>query len=776
MAVHQLVPSFKSGDATGQAALHLQVLLRRMGQVGGLFAGEVEPALGALARPAHALRPAPGDVVLYHHGIASALSGQWMHLPCRRGVVFHNITPARFYRGTRLEEALRTGRAQLAAMAPHAHVALGVSDYNARELRQAGYGSVHTVPLFVEPGRFAEEAADRALLRELRARPAASPLLVAVSRVAPHKRFEDVLSLHEEHLRLSPDARLVLVGGYDAGAPAARALLARAKALRGVRLLGRVSHAQLVAAYRASTLFVSMSEHEGFGVPLLEAMAAGVPVLAYAAAAVPETLGGAGVAFTQKRFAFLAELVRELHRDAALRARLLEGQARRVAELSADAAQARLAAALGPLLQAAAPAVPAAPAAPPPRARKAPASARRRRVAVVVQRFGDVGGGAERHAQWVAERLAREVDVTVLTTCAADHLTWANHFPPGEERAGRLRVLRFPTARTREMRRFNALSRQLFAEAQPRVREEQWVAAQGPDAPGLLRHLAEEGGAYDAFVFFTYLYATTVHGLPLVARRALLVPTVHDEPPLRFRLYDEVLAAPRALLCNTPEEVALIGRRLPGRHAPARVVGVGVDAAEGRARRFQEKYGFRGPYLLYVGRIEPGKGVPELLRHHARLRAHFHDAPPLLLAGTKAMELPGEGVRYLGRIPDEDKHDALAGALAAVVPSRYESLSLLALEAFAQGTPALVNGESEVLAGQAERSGAGLVYRDAGSFAEAVRRAGEEREALGERGRAFARGHTWERVMGAYREELGRIFEEQGLEAPRGAPGAGEDT
>jgi glycosyltransferase involved in cell wall biosynthesis len=122
------------------------------------------------------------------------------------------------------------------------------------------------------------------------------------------------------------------------------------------------------------------------------------------------------------------------------------------------------------------------------------------------------------------------------------------------------------------------------------------------------------------------------------------------------------------------------------------------------------------------------------------------------------MALEGDGVRYLGRISDEDKHDALAGALAVVVPSQYESLSLLTLEAFAQGTPAIVNGRSEVLAGQAARSGAGLAYTDADSFAEAVRRAGELRATLGERGRTFAAEHTWARVMDAYREELERLW------------------
>src|SRR5262249_49914937 len=138
------------------------------------------------------------------------------------------------------------------------------------------------------------------------------PIVTTVSRILPHKRFEDVLSLYAELVRIRPEARLVIAGGYDAGSGYFRELQRRARELQGVEFLGKVSHARLVAAYRAASIFVSMSEHEGFGVPLVEAMAADVPVMAYAAAAVPETMDGSGVLFCEKHFAFLAELANEL--------------------------------------------------------------------------------------------------------------------------------------------------------------------------------------------------------------------------------------------------------------------------------------------------------------------------------------------------------------------------------------------------------------------------------------------------------------------------------
>ncbi len=746
MAVHQLIPSFVAGDATGQAALHLQFLLRRLGHSGELYAGEVGAGLESLAHPVSALRPGPDDLVLYHHGIASPLSSRLLHLPCRRGVVFHNISPARYYTGTPLAEALLTGRAQLAAMAPFVDVALGVSDYNCAELREAGYRDVHTVPLFVEPQRFSEANADKALLARLAG---TGPVVLSVSRVAPHKRFEDLLALHAELLRLRPNARLLVVGGYEPGSRYFKSLQHRARELSGVHFLGRLNHAELVAAYRTADVFVSMSEHEGFGVPLIEAMAAEVPVLAYAAAAVPETLGGAGIAFDQKRFAFLAELVVDLCEDPALRERLLAGQARRLKDFSAEASQKALAKALGEDKR--------------PR-RRAPLARKKPRVGVVVQRYGEVTGGAERHAQQVVEQLAPHWDLTVLTTCAKNHLTWENVFPPGEEQDAHVegvKVLRFPVTRVRNIRPFNGLSKQVFDKPNERLREEHWVAEQGPLAPGLLEHLDAHGADYDGFVFFTYLYAPTVWGLPMVADRALIVPTAHDEPPIRFGVYADVFERPRALLCNTPEEVALIGRYYPD-HAPARVVGVGVDVPEKvDPRRFREQYGVRNPYLLYVGRLEAGKGIPELLAHHRELRARFHDAPDLVLAGEAHMDLRGEGVRHVGRISEQDKYDALAGALTVTVPSRYESLSLLTLEAFASGTPVLVNGHSEVLVGQVERSRAGRTYTDLESFITGLREVGEQRAVMSRRAKTYAAKYTWPRVVDAYREEMDSILREK---------------
>ena len=380
------------------------------------------------------------------------------------------------------------------------------------------------------------------------------------------------------------------------------------------------------------------------------------------------------------------------------------------------------------------------------------------RVAVVVQRFGaDITGGAEEHAAQVVRRLRPHWDIRVLTSCAVDHLTWADALPPGESTEGGVQVLRFSNPRPRPMHALNELSRRMFGRSHDRVAEESWMALQGPLLPGLWRHLSEEGAGYDGVVAFTYLYVSTAWSVPLLGDRTLLVPTAQEDEALGFDAYAEVFERPRALLVNTPEELELIARRFP-RHARARVVGVGVEAPESRADRFRERFDLRGPYLLYVGRVERGKGIPELLEGYAKLRARTASPPTLVLAGEASMDARAHGVRTLGRVSDQEKWDGLAGALAAVVPSPRESLSLLALEAFAVGTPVVGSAASPVVRGHLQRSGAGAQYTDGEGFVEAVRRVEERRGELSRAALRYAARYGWAKVVDAYREEMNALM------------------
>jgi len=402
------------------------------------------------------------------------------------------------------------------------------------------------------------------------------------------------------------------------------------------------------------------------------------------------------------------------------------------------------------------------------------ADAGRTSVAVVVHRYGaEVGGGAEEHARLLAHLLAAEAEVTVLTTCAQDYRTWTDHFPAGEERDGPVRVRRFPVPVPRDPEAFDRLSHEAFARPDDVELGMRWMRAQGPVAPDLLAHLRDGGRDYDAVVFVTYLYATTVLGLPEVAGRALLLPTLHDEPPARLRVFDPVFAEARAVMFNTPEEREFARGRFRMREGAARIAGVGVDppppvdpGAFARAR------GLRRPYVLYVGRLDAAKGVDRLVEHHAAYRAAHPDGADLVLVGRGPLGLPdAPWLHRTGYVEDRVKHEATAGAAVVAVPSPYESLSLSQLEAWMHGRPTLANAASPVLVGQSRRTGGGLWYRDADEYRvmlDALVRNGAIADALGRQGREGARAaHAWPRVAAAWRDALRAVAAAAGRE---GAP------
>ncbi|MEQ8833899.1 MAG: glycosyltransferase family 4 protein [Miltoncostaeaceae bacterium] len=384
------------------------------------------------------------------------------------------------------------------------------------------------------------------------------------------------------------------------------------------------------------------------------------------------------------------------------------------------------------------------------------------RVAVVSPRYGaEIGGGAETLARLYAHRLAARAEVTVLTTCALEYRTWADHYPPGESRDGAVRVRRFPVPRPRDGARFDALSARLLGGAvSGEAAEREWMAAQGPVAPGLTEHLREYGDGYDAVLFVPYLYATTVHGLPAVSQRAVLIPALHDEPPLALGIFDEVVRAARRLVFSTPEEQDLAVRRFGIDRGRSAVVGVGVDPpppadpARGRAALGLG----RRPYALCLGRIEPSKGSDVLIEAHERYRRHRPEGLDLVMVGRQVMDLPSASWLHApGFVEEQTKHDLLAGAALLVCPSPYESLSLVLLEAWSHGVPTLSSKASPVLVGQSSRSRAGLWFEDALGYAAALDLLGANpplARALGHAGRRFTQGLTWGAVTARLWEQV----------------------
>jgi glycosyltransferase involved in cell wall biosynthesis len=339
------------------------------------------------------------------------------------------------------------------------------------------------------------------------------------------------------------------------------------------------------------------------------------------------------------------------------------------------------------------------------------------KLACVVHRFGaDLAGGSEGHCRLIAEHLAAHHDVTIITTCAKDHITWANHYPAGETHERGLRVLRFPVARERDMHRFVDLSDLIAADRATADEQEQWFRENGPDAPELLEHVRRHGADYDRVIFWSYRYADTYFGLPLVADRAVLVPTAEEDPLIHVDALEAFFARPKGFLFLTPEEQTLVGTRKPGA-TPSAIIGSGLDPAADRVDVSRlDSLGLADPFVLYLGRIDPNKGCQTLIRHFLR---YVEGGRPvqLVMAGPASMPIPDHPrIRPLGFVDEAVREALLRKARALIMPSPYESLSMVLLEAWNHGLPALVNARCKVLRGQVERADGGLYYGNAIEF------------------------------------------------------------
>ena len=384
------------------------------------------------------------------------------------------------------------------------------------------------------------------------------------------------------------------------------------------------------------------------------------------------------------------------------------------------------------------------------------------RIAFVIQRYGsEVVGGAEALCRAIARHLAPHWVIEVLTTCAIDHMTWANALPAGTSEVEGVTVRRFPVDRPRNVQLFNRCNERILMRFHSFEDEREWMDLQGPYSSALQAHLVEHGRDYDGFVLFNYLYATTYESMSRVGERFYLVPFAHDEPPIYLRLFDEVFRSPRGIVYCTDEERAFIQKRFAFPLPPYKVIGMGVDLptnAEGE--RFRAKFNIREPFMLYAGRIDESKGCDELFRDFAAYRASVASAGrplSLVLCGSSQLTIPRrEDIHYIGFVSEQDKSDAVAAARFLVLPSRFESLSIVLLEAWATGTPVLVNGHCDVSVGQCRRSGGGIWYRNGDEFrvaADWLARDDDLCARLGRSGREFVRRfYHWPRIIERYLE------------------------
>jgi glycosyltransferase involved in cell wall biosynthesis len=386
------------------------------------------------------------------------------------------------------------------------------------------------------------------------------------------------------------------------------------------------------------------------------------------------------------------------------------------------------------------------------------------KLAVVAQRYGEaINGGAELHARYIAEHLGRHAQVEVLTTCAQDYVTWRNGLPAGVHQVNGLTVRRFKVSHQRNPQAFGRWSRRVFERPHSIADELRWLDAEGPACPALVRYIARHRDAYDFFLFFSYRYYHAYHGARQAAGRAVLVPTAERDPAVGLAIFGPLFRGVRALMYNSPEERAMIQAVAQNQSVPSVVVGIGSEVpANTQPGRFRQKYGIREPFVIYVGRIDENKGCKELFDFfQAYLRSDAGNLS-LVLIGNSILPIPEHPrIRHLGFVDDRDKFDGMAAAELLVMPSYFESLSMVTLEAFALGRPVLANGRCDVLKGQCLRSNAGLYYESEGEFVEALRTLEANRwvsQGLGRNGRLFFReNYDWPIIERKYLEMLKRL-------------------
>jgi len=399
-------------------------------------------------------------------------------------------------------------------------------------------------------------------------------------------------------------------------------------------------------------------------------------------------------------------------------------------------------------------------------------------IAVVVQRYGtDVNGGAELHARYLAEHLARHATVRVLTTCARDYVTWRNEMRPGTDTVNGIAVERFPVRHERNINDFGRRSARVFTTVHSLQDELAWLDSEGPACPQLVDRLRRSADEFDFVLLFSARYYQSFYGARAVPDKAVLIPTAEREAAIALAMFGPVFRGVRAVMYNSPEEQAMLTALTSNSHVPGVVVGVGSeipgDVSGDRAR---QKFGLQRPYLIYVGRIDANKGCGQLFDHFLKYVARSQCPLDLVLIGTPVIPIPDHPrIRHLGFVGDADKFDAIAGATALLMPSYFESLSMVALEAWALGRPVLANGACDVLVGQSLRSNAGLYYADAAEFAAAIERIASDValvDAMGRNGRNYyAEHYSWPVIERKYLDMLQRLQQEPPQGAMEPLPG-----
>lgn len=383
-----------------------------------------------------------------------------------------------------------------------------------------------------------------------------------------------------------------------------------------------------------------------------------------------------------------------------------------------------------------------------------------KRIAIINQRYGfEVNGGSEYYTRLIAERLNDRYQVDVLTTCALDYSTWENFYPEGTQKVGEVTVKRFPVKRIRRKLQFRIISKVVSSmPCHISWLENYWIKKQGPFCPELVQYIIENKNEYDAFIFVTYLYYTTACAITQVADKSILIPTAHDEPYIYFKTYKKIFQKPKAIVYLTEEEKGFVNELFHNQKIHHKVLGIGVDIPTVlNVEQFRRKFQIKENYVIYVGRVDESKNCKNMIDDFISYKKAYPGELKLLIIGKSLMDLPAcSEIKYLGFVEEEDKFNAIAGARALIMPSKYESLSISVLEAFAIGVPVLVNGWCEVLKAHCIKSNAGYYYTNQVEFWDALNELQRDNSSYNQMcinaKKYVENNYQWTGIMDAYQE------------------------
>ncbi|NNJ09630.1 glycosyltransferase family 4 protein [Chloroflexales bacterium ZM16-3] len=675
----------------------------------------------------HHLRQA--DIVIVNYSTYYALAE--MIREVRRGVVifdYHGVTPPELWgkEWPGYEDLVR-GRDNL-GLVRYADYGIGHSRFTCDELVSTGQiapGRVSLMPYAVVERSGYAGPPDPAVVERFGL--AGRHVLLYVGRMARNKRVIDLVEAMPAILAQHPAACLLLVGedrtpAYREYADEVRARADELGVTERVIFTGQVDDATLESCYRACAAFVTASIHEGFCMPVVEAMSRGRPVVSADATATPGTLGGAGLLFRPQDPAGLADQV----------CALLDG-------LPAPGDHSD----------------PLAIHQTPPADADEIAAMRVRPIAIVTPRYGpQILGGAETGMRsWAEQLAARGYRVDVLTTGTVDMADWSDHIPPGVEELNGVTVRRFHTSKV-DVGIFHGLMQRANRGERLRYHEERRFMANNLRSADLERYVAERADDYACLIYAPYLFGTTYWPASAAPERSIIVPCLHDEPSAHLAMFRELLERSAALFFNADAEgtLASVGMGVANPYRASLGFGFADHAPSGDAARFRERTGIAGPMLLYSGRLEAAKNVPLLIEWFTRYKSERPGPLALALTGGGSAALPERpDVLALGMLSREELTDAYAVCTAICQPSLNESFSIVIMEAWLQGRPAIVHAGCAVTSEHVGQSGGGYApgsyeqFRDA---LDALLADPAHADDLGARGRAYVQErYSWGRLL-----------------------------